>query len=740
MAKPGVVPTREELLGFIRRQSSPVGKREIVREFRLTASDRAALSDLLDSLEEDRAIHRARNRRYSAGRVIPSVCVLEVTGLNRDGEPVLAIVGSDKDAPSPRIHLARGKQRGRAPGVGDRVLARMDRKNENYYVAHVMRRLESRPSSVFGIFRATPNGGRIEPASRRLKTHFHVDPANIGEAVDGEFVTADVLPGRNFGMPLASITSRIGAADDPAAITRLCIAENDIPEAFPEEALAEADTAGAAPMDGREDLRDLALITIDDATARDFDDAVWAEPDPSPDNSGGWHLVVAIADVAWYVRPGNALDRAAELRGNSVYLPDRVVPMLPEALSNEWCSLKPGEDRPCLTAEIWIDAGGNKLRHRFGRAMMRSAARMTYDRVQKIRDGGEDESDLPAGLVDALYGAYGSLMRQRKDRGAIDLDMPERRVSIAEDGTVEGVETRTRLDSHRLIEEFMILANVSAAETLQQAGQPCMYRVHDDPAADRVEALRRYLGTIGLSLGGGQAVRPRHFAQLVARLKDRKDADAVQDSILRCQAQAVYSPDNLGHFGLALRNYAHFTSPIRRYSDLLVHRALIRGLKLGAGALPNDAGERFGEIGTHISMTERRAMAAERAAFERLATLFLSDRVGARFPARVTGVERFGLFVEIDEFGVSALLPVSTLGDERFDFDAGRLSLTGQKSRRRFAAGDRLDVMLTEADPATGRLAVEPAPAGGTARAPRAASPIRKGKRPKRQNARRRRT
>ncbi len=713
MAKPrgtGILPSRDELLEFIRGQRTPLGKREIAREYRLQATDRPALSEMLDALEENGDIHRARNRRYSAGRKIPSVCVLEVTGLDRDGEPVLAIAGRDAGAASPRIHLARGKQRGRAPGIGDRVLARMDRKSENYYVAHIMRRLESRPASIFGIFRKSPSGGQIEPASRKLKTHFHVDTDDVGSAEDGEFVTADVLPGRQFGMPTASITGRIGAADDPGAITQLCIAENDIPVDFSQEAQAEADDAEAAPMGARTDLRELLLITIDDATARDFDDAVWAEPDPDPDNKGGWHLIVAIADVAWYVRPGNALDRAAETRGNSVYLPNRVVPMLPEALSNEWCSLKPGEDRPCLTVDMWIDAGGHKLRHRFGRAMMRSAARMTYDRVQALHDGKRDTDspDLPEGLLNALYGAYRALLKKRKERGAIDLDMPERRISIGENGKIEGVETRVRHDSHRLIEEFMILANVSAAETLQQTGQPCMYRVHDDPAADRVEALRRYLGTIGLSLGGGQAVRPRHFAQLVSRLKDRKDADAIQDSILRCQAQAVYSPDNLGHFGLALRDYAHFTSPIRRYSDLLVHRALIKGLRLGDGALPPKAGERFQEIGAHISMTERRAMAAERDAFDRLATLFLSDRVGAQFFARVTGVERFGLFVEIDEYGVSALLPVSLLGNERFEFDAGRLSLTGQTSKKRYTAGDRMEVRLSEADTVTGRLAVEP--------------------------------
>jgi len=702
----GELPTKEAVLQFIKQQRSPVGRREIAREFRLDSADRQNLIDLLDVLEDEQIIHRARNRRYSAGAKIPSVGVLEVTGLDKDGEPVMSIVGEDKVAPVIKIHLARGQQRGRAPGVGDRVLARLDRKSDNYYVAHVMRRLETPQSRVFGIFRTESRGGQIEPASKRLKSNFHVATGNTGGAEDGEFVAADVVRGRLFGMPIAEITERIGAANEPATITRLAIASNDIPEEFSPEAIAEADAASEASLTTRADLRDVPLVTIDDETARDFDDAVWAEPDPTPGNEGGWHLIVAIADVAWYVRPDSPLDRTAHERGNSVYLPDKVIPMLPEALSNGWCSLKPGEDRPCVTVDIWVDTGGNKLRHNFRRALIRSAARLTYNRVQAIQDGGQiDGAPPPNGILDALYGAFTALFKQRIARGTIDLDLPERRVVLNTEGTIKAVETRIRRDSHRLIEEFMILANVCAAETLEEKGQPCMYRIHDDPVPDRVVALRQYLETLGLSLRGGQAVRPRNFAQLIGMLKDRKDADGVQTAILRCQAQAVYSPDNLGHFGLALRNYAHFTSPIRRYSDLLVHRALIRGLGLGDGALEEGAGDKFPEIGTHISMTERRAMAAERDAFDRLSTLYLADRVGARFEARVTGVERFGLFVELAETGANGLLPVSLLGDERFEYNARLAALVGQTTQKKYALGDRLEVKLSEADPATGKLA-----------------------------------
>jgi len=702
----GELPTKEAVLQFIKQQRSPVGRREIAREFRLDSADRQHLVDLLDAMEDEKIIHRARNRRYSTGAEIPSVGVLEVTGLDKDGEPVMSIVGQDEAAPAIKIHLARGHQRGRAPGIGDRVLARLDRKSDNYYVAHVMRRLETPSSRVFGIFRTDSRGGQIQPASKRLKSNFHVAAGNTGGAEDGEFVAADVVRGRLFGMPIAKITERIGAANEPAAITRLAIASNDIPEEFSPEAIAEADAALEAPLAARADLRDVPLVTIDDETARDFDDAVWAEPDSTPGNEGGWHLIVAIADVAWYVRPNSALDHSAHQRGNSVYLPDKVIPMLPGALSNGWCSLKPDEDRPCVTVDVWIDASGNKLRHNFRRALMRSAARLTYNRVQAVQDGEQIDGALPPdGLLDALYGAFASLFKQRIARGTIDLDLPERRVVLNRDGTIKAVETRIRHDSHRLIEEFMILANVCAAETLEEKGQPCMYRIHDDPAPDRVVALRQYLETLGLSLRGGQAVRPRNFAQLIGMMKDRKDDDGIQTAILRCQAQAVYGPDNFGHFGLALRNYAHFTSPIRRYSDLLVHRALIRGLGLGDGALEEGAGDKFPEIGTHISMTERRAMAAERDAFDRLSTLYLADRVGARFDARVTGVERFGLFVELMETGANGLLPVSLLGDERFEYDARLAALVGQATQQKYALGDRIEVKLSEADPATGKLA-----------------------------------
>jgi len=732
------LPTREVILNFIRHSTAPVGKREIGRAFRLSSQDRAIVADMLADLEEEGSIRRGRGRRYSVGNQLPSVTVLEVVGLDTDGEAIVKPTDERLSNQVPGIRLVLDGRRGRAPGLGDQILARLSRQSSGNYTARIMRVLDRRPPRVFGVFRARRDGGRLEPADRRYKSEFLIAETNIEEAKDGELVSCETLPGRAFGLPLARVISRIGNESDPRSVSPLVIAKNDIPNSFSPDALLQAEQADAATMDDREDFRALPLVTIDDENARDFDDAVWAEADKDQDNPGGWRLTVAIADVGWYVQPYDPLDTDAHLRGNSVYLPDRVIPMLPEALSNGWCSLNPDEDRPCLAVHMWIDAAGHKIRHKFHRAMMRSAARLTYNQVQQYRDEGREGAEgdaIPPGLLDPLYSAFGALQKSRESRGAIDLDLPERRIVLANDGTVERIDRRKRLDSHRLIEEFMILANVCAAETLEAVGQPCMYRLHDDPAPDRVAALRDYLKTLGLRLAGGQAVRPKHYAQLVGRIIGKPYAAAVQDVILRSQAKAVYSPENIGHFGLALRHYAHFTSPIRRYSDLLVHRALIAGLRLGRGALKSDAGLRFSEIGDHISMTERRAAAAERECFDRLCSHFLANKIGVVFSGRVTSVERFGLFVELEESGANGLLPVSALGEAYYTYDEARRSLRSDTLNEEFRLGDTLSLRLAEANPVTGSLSLELAD-----RAPRSESkrPRRPGKRPRRPIPRRR--
>jgi ribonuclease R len=483
----------------------------------------------------------------------------------------------------------------------------------------------------------------------------------------------------------------------PGAISLISIATLDIPHVFPDAALAEA--AAAQPVDagGRVDLRALDLVTIDGSDARDFDDAVWAEPDPDPANPSGWHLVVAIADVAHYVTSGSALDEEARERGNSVYFPDRVVPMLPEALSNGLCSLKPGEDRACLSAQMWIDRDGRKRRHQFERAIMRSAARLTYEQVQAAHDDGE-RLPVPMARLDALYGAFAALDRARASRGALALDLIEYRVVLDARGTPAAIEPRPRLDSHKLIEEFMILANVAAAEELETKRRACLYRVHDAPDPDRLDMLREALADIdvpGLGLAKGQVIRPELFNRILTRIVGRPEAPVVNDLVLRAQAQAVYSPHNIGHFGLALRRYAHFTSPIRRYADLLVHRTLLG---------ENLANEVLEAIGLHVSATERRAAAAERAALERYRAQLLGGRIGEVFAARVNGVQRFGLFVTLAGIGADGLLPIAGLPPDFYRFDARKMRLSGRHSRRGFGLGDAVSVRLVEADPIGGRL------------------------------------
>ena len=600
-------------------------------------------------------------------------------------------------ASRPQIRILPDSREGGAIAAGDRILARIERIGADSYEARAMRRLpRERDRSVVGIYRRIGRDGRLEPTNRRVKTSYAIARSDSMGARHGELVRAETRPGRRLGLPHARITERLGQGSPVATASLIAIAEHGIPDRFPGEAIAEAEAAAATPLGEREDLRDIPLVTIDDESARDFDDAVWAGTDPE----GGFRLIVAIADVARYVRPGSALDEAARERGNSVYFPDRVVPMLPEALSNGWCSLIPGEDRPCLAVHLRIDAEGRKRDHRFVRGLMRSAARLTYGEVQATIEGKWGEGVAP---IDDLHRAYTALNRARRARGTLDLEIPERRVRLAGDGSIASIERRRTLDAHRLIEEFMIAANVAAAETLEEASALCVYRVHDSPDEKRIEALRDVLGTLGLSLPRGGAPRAGHFSGLLDRVAGTPEAELVGEAILRAQAQAVYSTANIGHFGLALRRYAHFTSPIRRYADLMVHRSLIAARGLGEGG--SDGGrDRAEATAEHISETERRAATAERDAVDRLCAIYLADRVGGEFAATIAGITRAGLFVRLDETGASALVPLSSLpfGPLRVDRNGGRL--TDRRGRTVASLGDAVRVRLDDVDTRTGSL------------------------------------
>jgi len=704
-------PTKEEVLAFIRESPAAVGKREIGRAFHIRGQDRLALKNLLRELREAGELEPAPKRRLAPRGALPEVLALEVAEIDADGELLARPAVWRHEAPPPTIYLAPERRGRPAVGPGDRVLARLRQVGEGIFEARPIRVLGGAPKRLIGVYQRGERGGRVRPTDRRAKSEFVLHPVDAGGARPGELVLVEPKEQqpRRLGLREVRVVERLGDLDETRALSLISIHEHDLPTVFPAAALAEAEAAEAAPAENREDLRDIALVTIDGEDARDFDDAVWAEPDPDANNPGGWHLIVAIADVAHYVRPASALDKAAYERGNSAYFPDRVVPMLPEALSNGWCSLNPGEERSCLAAHLWIDANGQLRRHRFLRARMRSAARLTYEQAQAAHDGSRDEAAAVASepVIQPLYGAFQALTRARQARGTLDLDLPERQVVIGTDGDVAAIRTRRRLDSHRLIEEFMITANVAAATALEAAGEACMYRVHDSPDPQKLEALRQVLDGFGLRLARGQVVSPKFFQRILERVDGHPHAPMVHQLVLRSQSQAAYAPDNMGHFGLALPCYAHFTSPIRRYADLLVHRALIAGLGLGDGGLPDDAGAVFTQIGQHISMTERRAQAAEREAVDRFTAAFLRNRVGDILPGRITGVTRFGLFVTLDESGADALIPMSSLPDDFYIHNEAEHCLIGRRWGRTYRLGEPVAARLSECDPITGGMVME---------------------------------
>jgi ribonuclease R len=706
--KPVPLPSKQEILDFIRSQPGRVGKRELARAFNLKGAGKIDLKAILKELEREGAVERGQKRRFARPGALPDVGVVEITGTDSDGELLARPLNWEGEGRPPRIYMAPFRPGEAAVGVGDRVLAKLKRvRGEDIYEARAIRIIGEARARVLGVFEPNPDGtGRIRPTSRKERADYMVPRGETGDAKAGELVLADIMPGRLYGLRSASVKERLGLLGAPRSVSLVAIHANDIPFEFPESALRQAAQEGPAPMENRTDLRHVPLVTIDGEDARDFDDAVFAEPDEDPRNPGGWHCMVAIADVSWYVRPGDSLDKEAFKRGNSVYFPDRVVPMLPEELSNGWCSLKPDEDRPCMAVHFWLDALGNKLRHRFVRGMMRSVARLTYTQVQKARDGQPDEltGPLMERVIDPLYGAWAALFRERKERGVLELDIPERKVVITPDGKVDSIAERERFDSHRLIEDFMIMANVCAAETLEQVRKPCMYRIHDLPSQEKLESLREFLSSLDLKLAKGQVLRPAHFNRILEAVEGTPNSHLVSEVILRSQAQAQYSPENIGHFGLGLARYAHFTSPIRRYADLLVHRALIAGLHLGEGGLPADAVASFAEWGEHISVTERRAATAEREAVDRYVTAFLADRVGAAFTGKVSGVTRFGLFVTLDRTGADGIVPISTLPEDFYVHDETHHCLVGKRTRRTFQLGQKLDVVLAEANTLTGSM------------------------------------
>ncbi|MBO6785122.1 MAG: RNB domain-containing ribonuclease, partial [Alphaproteobacteria bacterium] len=527
------VPAPETILEVLRTSDEALPTREFARMFALKGEQRTGLRKVLRKLEDDGRIERVQGRRWRIAAALPPVAVLEVVGVDEDGEMRVRPADADAAARNPRIEVRPPRRNMPAPGIGDRFVARLAPRGENRYVATPLRPAQSRSETIVGRYRESQEGGRIAPLERRHRGDFLAAGDGNVDAAEGDLVVVELLPARRLGLPPARILENIGAGDAPDAISRIAIHRAGIPDHFPDEVVAEAEAASPPTLGGRTDLRDVALVTIDGADARDFDDAVFAEPDSDPENRGGWHVVVAIADVAAYVRPGSPLDREAYKRGNSVYFPDRVVPMLPEALSNGLCSLRPDEDRACMAADLWIGPDGRLKRHRFRRGLMRSRARLTYEAVQAAHDAGEDP--VAPGHLDRLFGAYEALAASRRARGSLDLELPERRVELDDDGNVTSIATVVRLDAHRLIEEFMIAANVAAARELQRLRQPVMYRVHDEPSREKLDDLREVLAGFGVNLARGGILRPRDFNAILERVRGTPDERTVHEIVLRSQ-------------------------------------------------------------------------------------------------------------------------------------------------------------------------------------------------------------
>jgi ribonuclease R len=704
------LPSREELLTFIRGHVGKVGTREIARAFGAKNADRAALNEMLRQLADDGHIEKRRKRLHHAG-TLPSVVLADITGRDSDGELLARPTEWDEDAHGspPVIHVAvpRRARPGEVAGVGDRALLRVEQTDKEETTGRVIKLIDRAKHRVLGIFRGLPNGGgRLVPIDKKqLGREITIPSANTGGAVDGDLVAVEVARHGKFGLPAGAVVERLGSLKSERAVSLIAIHAHGIPHVFTRAVIAEAEAARPATLEGREDWRKLPFVTIDPVDAKDHDDAVHAVPDPDPRNSGGHIVSVAIADVAHYVRPGSALDRAAVERGNSVYFPDRVVPMLPERISNDLCSLRPNEDRAALAVRMVIGSDGRKRSHTFHRVLIRSAARLYYEQAQLAVSGRTDEVTEPIAqdIIEPLYAAYQAVRHARDERAPLDLELPERKILLKSDGTVDRVIMPQRLESHRLIEEFMILANVAAAETCERARVPLIYRVHDEPTPEKLNALREFLMTLDISLPKGGALRPDAFNRILQRVKGRDMERLVNEVVLRSQAQAEYSAENYGHFGLNLRRYAHFTSPIRRYADLIVHRALIRTLKLGADGLSDDTDRRvLSEVAANISATERRAMKAERETADRLIAHFLVDRVGATFDGHISGVTRAGLFVELDETGADGLVPARHIGEEYFRYDEAGRAFVGGSTKYRL--GDPVTVELVEAAPVAGAL------------------------------------
>ena len=718
MCSQSIRPGRQDILDFIAQNPGKTGKRDIAKAFNVKGSDRIYLKQLLREMTAEGLIEGNRQDGVRKAGTLPAVGVVEVTARDEEGalHGKIILRGEQQDTPD-IIIFSKRKQ----PVMGDQILARLNETSPGIYRADTIKVITRAGSEkVIGILKGNLEPDKkgkisayIEPIERRARHIFNISGTLPDNCAEGDIVVAEkisaVRSAQRHHPQQVKVTERVGSPDAPDAFSLIAIAEQSIPIEFPDAVIQQSEALKQFSMEGRQDLRELPLITIDPADARDHDDAVYACPDDNPDNEGGYLVWVAIADVATYVPPETPLDKEALKRGNSVYLPDRVVPMLPEKISNNLCSLRPDEERPCLVVKMTIDKNGNKKTHKFSRAIMKSAARLSYQQAQTGFDNQPDETATPVyeTVLKPLWAAYQLMTKAREKRAPLDLDIPERKI-IMNNGRIEDIFTPQRLESMRLIEEMMVSANVCAAETLEKHKTPLIYRVHNIPSEEKVYALAGFVKPLGVVIDLGQPMIPRLFNRLLEGARETEYGFMVQEAVLRTQSQAVYDPENIGHFGLNLSRYAHFTSPIRRYADLIVHRALIRALKFGSDGLPDSQIENLDETAAHISSTERRAMLAERSAKERYLSAFMSTRIGNEFAGHITGVTKSGLFIRLDDTGAEGFSPMSYLGRERFFANEDGMSLTGGTTGKTYRIGQTIAVRLLETNPIAGGMLMEP--------------------------------
>ncbi len=709
------LPEKSEILEFLKTSPQKTGKREIGRAFGIRGAQRVPFKQLLREMADEGLIEGRRKKITRPGH-LPPVTVLSITHLDEEGDLIARPEKWESEEQPPLILVHSGDKRARESfGVGDRVLARITKLETPDtgippFEAHVIKKLPKEDRELLGIFDQLSDGsGIIKPIDRKILREWVVSVKDSTDVKDGELVRFMPSKGPRHGPSLATISARLGNPDEQNAVSLIAIHRHGIPDHFPKDVLHELDTLPALTLDKREDLRDMALITIDPFDARDHDDAVYACEDTDESNVGGYVVTVAIADVSYYIDTGSKLDREALKRGNSVYFPDRVVPMLPEKISNDLCSLREHEERPCLAVTMHFDKYGDKIDHRFMRAVMRSHAKLSYEQAQMAINGQGDETALPLlePVLKPLWAAWRNLLKARAKRHPLELDLPERKIVMDDQGRIKDILTPERLEAHKVIEEFMIAANVCAAQTLDQHKSPVIYRIHPVPSFEKMQSLAEFLQTLKIKFPRQEQIKAQQLNDILLKVKDTEFDDLVNETVLRSQSQAEYNTRNEGHFGLNLQQYAHFTSPIRRYADLVVHRALIGALGFGKDGLEERQAAKLGTIASDISDLERRAMAAERETTDRLIAYHPADNIGASFQGRISGVTRSGLFVRLSDTGADGFIPASKIGNEYFYYDEKRRSLIGEQSGETHQMGASVTVRLVEAIPTAGALRFE---------------------------------